>query len=55
MIEGFDPTEIIACAMRPAGSLLHLLTLVGFVLAARAVGGKRTVRGKLGGGRAARA
>jgi len=38
MMDGFDPTEIIACAMRPAGSWLHLLTMVGFVLAARAVG-----------------
>jgi len=37
-MEGLDPTEIIACAMRPAGSWLHLLTMVGFVLAARAVG-----------------
>ena len=34
MIEGFDPTEIIACALRPQGSWPHLLTMIGFVLAA---------------------
>lgn len=34
MIDGFDPTAIVACAMRPQGSWMHLLTLVGFVLAA---------------------
>ena len=33
MIEGWDPTEIIACAIRPQGSWLHLVTLLGFVLA----------------------
>ena len=34
MIEGFDPIEIAACALRPEGSFIHLLTLVGFALAA---------------------
>lgn len=32
MTPEFDPTEIIACAIRPAGSLAHLSALVGFVL-----------------------
>jgi len=34
MIEGFDPTQIVACALRPQGSWAHLLTLAGFILAA---------------------
>lgn len=34
MTPGFDPTEIIACAVRPAGSWSHLGSLVGFVVAA---------------------
>ena len=37
-LEGFDPAEIVACALRPQGSWLHLATLIGFVLAARLVG-----------------
>jgi hypothetical protein len=37
MIEGFDPTRIIACALRPQGSWVHLLTLAGFILAAWSV------------------
>jgi len=34
VIEGFDPTEIIACAIRPQASWIHMLTLAGFALAA---------------------
>lgn len=34
MIEGWDPSEIIACAIRPPGSFFHMLTLFGFVFAA---------------------
>jgi hypothetical protein len=34
MIEGFDPSEIVACALRPQGSLIHILTLAGFAMAA---------------------
>lgn len=46
MEAGFDPTGIVACAMRPAGSWAHLGSLVAFVAAswwmARAhVNGKR--------------
>ena len=37
-LEGFDPAEIVACALRPQGSWLHLATLIGFVVAARLVG-----------------
>jgi hypothetical protein len=37
-LEGFDPAEIVACALRPRGSWLHLATLAGFVVAARLVG-----------------
>jgi hypothetical protein len=37
MLEGFDPTEIIACALRPQGSWIHMLTLSGFALAAWSV------------------
>lgn len=40
MIQGWDPTEIVACALRPQGSWLHLLTLLGFVLAAWSVSPK---------------
>jgi hypothetical protein len=29
---GLDSVEIIACAMRPAGSLGHLLSLMAFVV-----------------------
>ena len=36
-MDGLDPTKIIACAMRPSGSWMHLMTLVGFVVAAWAV------------------
>ena len=36
MIDGMDPTQIIACEMRPAGSWIHLMTLIAFVFAARA-------------------
>jgi hypothetical protein len=34
MTSGFDPTEIIACAIRPAGSWSHLSSLIGFVVVA---------------------
>lgn len=34
MIDGFDPGAIVACALRPQGSWLHLASLLGFVLAA---------------------
>jgi len=34
MPDGLDPTQIIACAMRPQGSWMHFLTLAGFVWAA---------------------
>ncbi len=33
-MDGFDPTRIIACALRPEASWLHAFTLAGFVLAA---------------------
>jgi membrane associated rhomboid family serine protease len=33
MIDGFDPAEIVACALRPAGSWMHFSALAGFVLA----------------------
>ncbi len=32
MIPGFDPTEIVACALRPTGSWTHLSSLIGFVV-----------------------
>jgi len=41
-VEGFDPTQIIACALRPTASWLHASTLVGFVLAAWSVSPKRS-------------
>jgi membrane associated rhomboid family serine protease len=34
MTSGFDPTEIIACAIRPTGSWSHLSALIGFVVVA---------------------
>ncbi len=34
MTPGFDPTEIVACAIRPTGSWSHLGSLIGFVVAA---------------------
>lgn len=34
MIPGFDPTEIVACALRPVGSWSHFSSLVGFVVIA---------------------
>ncbi len=40
MIGGFDPTEIIACALRPQGSWMYILTLVGFVLASWSIAPK---------------
>jgi hypothetical protein len=29
----FDPTDIVACAMRPTGSWSHMAVLIGFVAA----------------------
>lgn len=46
MIDGIDPTQIIACAIRPAGSWIHLLTLVAFVFAARAAATRTPARGQ---------
>lgn len=34
MSPGFDPSEIVACAIRPAGSWSYLSSLVGFVIVA---------------------
>lgn len=34
MTPGFDPTEIVACALRPSGSWSYLGSLVGFVIVA---------------------
>jgi len=34
MSPGFDPSEIVACALRPSGSWSHLSSLVGFVIVA---------------------
>lgn len=45
MSAGLDPTDIIACAMRPAGSLAHLASLVAFVVATWWVARARPVRG----------
>jgi hypothetical protein len=42
MTPGFDPTEIVACALRPAGSWSYLSSLVGFVLVAWYVSPSRT-------------
>jgi hypothetical protein len=44
MIDGMDPTQIVACAIRPAGSWIHLLTLVAFVFAAGAVAPRTPAR-----------
>jgi len=41
-MEGFDPTRIVACALRPEASWLHASTLVGFVLAAWSVSPRRS-------------
>lgn len=41
MLDGFDPTQVIACALRPQGSWIHLATLVGFVWAAWAIAPSR--------------
>lgn len=41
-MEGFDPTQIIACALRPTASWLHASTLIGFVLAAWFVSPQRS-------------
>ncbi len=34
MSPGFDPSEIVACAIRPGGSWSYLSSLVGFVIVA---------------------
>ncbi len=44
MTPGFDPTEIVACAMRPAGSWSHLGSLIGFVVVAWFVSPRRRLR-----------
>lgn len=44
MTPGVDPTEIIACAMRPAGSWSHLGSLIGFVVVAWFVSARRGLR-----------
>jgi hypothetical protein len=43
-MDGFDPTEIVACALRPTGSLRHLIVLLGFVTLAWWVSPKRPGR-----------
>jgi hypothetical protein len=40
VLEGWDPTEIVACALRPEGSWMHMLALAGFVLATWSVSPK---------------
>lgn len=44
MTSGFDPTEIIACAIRPTGSWSHLGSLIGFVVVAWFVSPRRAQR-----------
>jgi hypothetical protein len=34
MTPEFDPTEIVACALRPTGSWSHFSSMVGFVVVA---------------------
>ena len=47
-MEGFDPTEIIACALRPQGSWPHALGMLAFVLAAWLVApGRRAARARI--------
>ena len=46
MTPGFDPTEIIACAIRPAGSWSHLGSLIGFVVVAWFVSPRRGLRSR---------
>jgi hypothetical protein len=45
MTLGFDPTDIVACALRPAGSWAHLSSLIGFVVVTWVVSPSR--RGRL--------
>lgn len=42
-IESLDPTEMIACALRPAGTWLRMLSLLAFVGAAWLVAPARRV------------
>ena len=49
MLGVIDPTEVVACAMRPRGSWTHLAALVGFVLLAWRVSPPRPHRSRRAG------
>ncbi len=46
MTFGFDPTEFVACALRPEGSWNHLGPLIGFVVVAWFVSPARRLAAK---------
>ncbi|MBC8187843.1 MAG: hypothetical protein H8E78_06520 [Proteobacteria bacterium] len=46
MTPEIDPTEIVACAIRPAGSLHHLGSLIGFIIVTWFVSARRKLPAK---------